>query len=164
MAVVGRPELVFLDEPTAGLDPQARLATWDLVGELKADGVSIVLTTHAMDEAERLADHVVVVDAGRVVAAGSPSELTRAGAGGQLRLRARPGLPLDQFLAVLPPGTTGVESSPGTYLLSGRVDPDLLVAVTTWCAAQGVLADDLRVEQSSLEDVFLSLTGKDLRG
>src|SRR3954468_21264565 len=80
MAVVGRPELVFLDEPTAGLDPQARRGTWDLVRAMKDDGVSVVLTTHFLDEAEQLADHVVVIDAGRVVAAGTPAELTRSGA------------------------------------------------------------------------------------
>ncbi len=72
MAVVGRPELVFLDEPTAGLDPQARHATWDLVRDLRDDGVSVVLTTHYMDEAEQLADDVAIIDAGRVVAQGSP--------------------------------------------------------------------------------------------
>ena len=76
MAIVGRPELVFLDEPTAGLDPQSRRATWALLEELRAAGVSVVLTTHYLEEAERLADHVVVIDRGRVVAAGSPTELT----------------------------------------------------------------------------------------
>ncbi|HYT10496.1 MAG TPA: ABC transporter ATP-binding protein, partial [Mycobacteriales bacterium] len=74
MAVVGRPELVFLDEPTAGLDPQARHATWAVVEHLRADGVTVVLTTHHMDEAERLADDVVVIDSGRVVATGTPAE------------------------------------------------------------------------------------------
>jgi ABC-2 type transport system ATP-binding protein len=83
MAVVARPELVFLDEPTAGLDPQARHATWDVVRQLRADGVTVVLTTHYMEEAERLADQVVVVDGGRVVALGSPADLTRDGADGQ---------------------------------------------------------------------------------
>jgi ABC-2 type transport system ATP-binding protein len=76
MAIVGRPELVFLDEPTAGLDPQSRRATWGLIEELRAAGVSVVLTTHYLEEAERLADHVVVIDRGRVVAAGSPNDLT----------------------------------------------------------------------------------------
>jgi ABC-2 type transport system ATP-binding protein len=76
MAVVGRPELVFLDEPTAGLDPQSRRATWALIEELRAAGVSVVLTTHYLEEAERLADQVVVIDRGRVVAAGSPQQLT----------------------------------------------------------------------------------------
>ena len=79
MAVVGRPELVFVDEPTAGMDPQARRDTWDLLDELRADGVTIVLTTHYMDEAERLADQVHVIDRGRLIASGSPVELTRAG-------------------------------------------------------------------------------------
>ncbi|OEV20463.1 ABC transporter, partial [Streptomyces nanshensis] len=74
---MGRPELVFLDEPTAGLDPQARHATWDLVRELRADGVTVLLTTHAMDEAEELSDDVAIVDGGRVIAHGSPEELCR---------------------------------------------------------------------------------------
>lgn len=78
MAVVGRPELVFLDEPTAGLDPQARHATWDLVRDLRADGVSVILTTHYMDEAEQLADDVAIVDAGKVITQGSPSSCARA--------------------------------------------------------------------------------------
>ncbi|MGN6605608.1 MAG: ABC transporter ATP-binding protein, partial [Jatrophihabitans sp.] len=79
LALVGRPELVFLDEPTAGMDPQARRATWGIIDDLRRGGVSVVLTTHFLDEAEQLADTVVVVDAGRVVAQGSPAELTRAG-------------------------------------------------------------------------------------
>lgn len=78
MAVVGRPELVFLDEPTAGLDPQARRATWDLVRDLRSDGVSVILTTHYMDEAEQLADDVAIIDAGRVVAQGSPRSCAAA--------------------------------------------------------------------------------------
>ena len=80
MALVGRPELVFLDEPTAGLDPQARHVVWDLLGELRVDGVTVVFTTHYLDEAERLADLVHVVDAGRVVASGTPAQLTASGA------------------------------------------------------------------------------------
>src|SRR6476620_11825355 len=77
MAVVGRPELVFVDEPTAGMDPQARRTTWELLEELRGDGVTIVLTTHYMDEAERLADQVHVIDGGRLIASGTPEELTR---------------------------------------------------------------------------------------
>ena len=163
LAVIGRPELVFLDEPTAGLDPQARHATWDLVASLRRDGVSVVLTTHLMDEAERLADDVVVVDAGRVVAAGTVAELTRTSAVGQLRFRARGGLDLDQLLLALPEGTAAKESPAGEYLVEGPVDPQLLASVTAWCAGHGVLAEDLRIERRSLEDVFLELTGRGLR-
>jgi len=163
MAIVGRPELVFLDEPTAGLDPQARRATWELVEALRADGVSVVLTTHLLDEAERLADDVVIVDAGRVVAAGTVVELTTDGASGQLRFTATPGLDLDLLLQALPEGCVGKESPAGQYLLEGQIDPQLLAAVTSWCATQGVLAQDLRVEQRSLEDVFLEVTGREQR-
>ena len=163
MAIVGRPELVFLDEPTAGLDPQARRATWELVEALRADGVSVVLTTHLLDEAERLADDVVIVDAGRVVAAGTVVELTTDGASGQLRFTATPGLDLDLLLKALPEGCVGKESPAGQYLLEGPIDPQLLAAVTSWCATQGVLAQDLRVEQRSLEDVFLEVTGREQR-
>ena len=105
LALVGRPELVFLDEPTSGMDPQSRRRTWELIRQLRADGVSVVLTTHFLDEAEHLADSVVVIDSGRVVAEGSPAELTRAGAEGQIRFRAVPKLRLDLLLAELPPGS-----------------------------------------------------------
>src|SRR5439155_12732966 len=101
LALIGRPELVFLDEPTAGMDPQARRATWELIRALRSDGVSVVLTTHFLDEAEQLADTVIVIDAGRVVAAGTPAELTRSGAERQIRFRAVPSLDLDDLLAVL---------------------------------------------------------------
>ncbi|WP_336208926.1 ABC transporter ATP-binding protein [Nonomuraea sp. LPB2021202275-12-8] len=160
-AVVGRPELVFLDEPTAGLDPQARHACWELVGELRSAGVSVVLTTHHMDEAERLADHVVIIDHGRVVAEGSPARLT--GAERQLRFRARPGLALEELLNALPDGSAAKESPTGHYIIEGQVGPELLATVTAWCAAEGVTADDLRIERRTLEDVFLELTGRELR-
>jgi ABC-2 type transport system ATP-binding protein len=163
LALVGRPELVFLDEPTAGMDPQSRRATWELIDGLRADGVTVVLTTHFLDEAERLADVVVVVDAGRVVAAGSPAELTRAGAKGQVRFVAAPGLAVTSLADVLPLGTTVREAPAGHYLLTGEVSPQLLATLTAWCAAQGVLAEQVSVERRSLEDVFLDLTGRSLR-
>ncbi|HEX4831364.1 MAG TPA: ABC transporter ATP-binding protein [Trebonia sp.] len=162
-AVIGRPELVFLDEPTAGMDPQARHATWDLVGALRAAGVAVILTTHFMEEAERLADHVVIIDHGRVVATGSPAELT--GSTGQLRFRAQPGLDTDSLIAALPSGTAAKESPAGHYLIEVQtaVDPGLLAAVTAWCAEFGVLPSSLKIESRTLEDVFLELTGRDLR-
>ncbi|WP_052023210.1 ABC transporter ATP-binding protein, partial [Actinotalea ferrariae] len=100
-AVVGRPEVVFLDEPSAGLDPQARLAVWDLVRELRDAGTSIVLTTHQMAEAEALADHVVVVDDGRAVAAGTPAELVGGTDGGTLRVALATGQSADDDAAAL---------------------------------------------------------------
>jgi ABC-2 type transport system ATP-binding protein len=162
-AVIGRPELVFLDEPTAGMDPQARHATWDLVAGLKAAGVSVILTTHFMEEAERLADHVVIIDKGRAVADASPAELT--GSAGQLRFRAEPELDTDSLLAALPAGAAAKESPAGHYLIEvhGAVDPGMVAAVTAWCAERGVLPSSLRIESRTLEDVFLELTGKDLR-
>ncbi|SDJ20909.1 ABC-2 type transport system ATP-binding protein [Frankineae bacterium MT45] len=163
MALVGRPELVFLDEPTAGMDPQARRGTWELIEQLRRDGVSIVLTTHFLDEAEQLADLVTVVASGRIVASGTPAELTRSGAGGQIRFSTRSGLPLDSLLKELPAGCTAAEASPGRYLITGEVDPQLLATLTAWCAAQGVLAEDLSVQRRTLEDVFLELTGRELR-
>ncbi|MCY7366502.1 MAG: ABC transporter ATP-binding protein [Frankiaceae bacterium] len=167
LAVVGRPELVFLDEPTAGLDPQARHATWELVEALRADGVTTVLTTHLLDEAERLADNVVVVDHGRVVAAGTVQELTSRGSTGQLRFASTPGLDVDQLLTALPPGCAAKESPAGQYLVEGphgaAIDPQVLATVTAWCATHDAMAADLRIESRSLEDVFLELTGRGLR-
>jgi ABC-2 type transport system ATP-binding protein len=162
-AIIGRPELVFLDEPTAGMDPQARHATWDLVTELRTAGVSIILTTHFMEEAERLCDYVVIIDHGQLVAAGTPAQLT--GTVGQLRFRAEAGLDLDSLLAALPPASLAKESPAGHYVIEvhGAVDPLLLAAVTAWCAERGVLANSLLIESRTLEDVFLEITGEELR-
>ncbi len=162
-AVIGRPELVFLDEPTAGMDPQARHATWELIGQLRAAGVSIILTTHFMEEAERLCDYVAIIDHGQLVAAGTPGQLT--GTVGQLRFRAEAGLDIDSLVAALPPASLVKESPAGHYVIEvhGAVDPPLLAAVTAWCAERGVLANSLRIESRTLEDVFLELTGKELR-
>ncbi|HEV7628563.1 MAG TPA: ABC transporter ATP-binding protein [Streptomyces sp.] len=163
MAVVGRPELVFLDEPSAGLDPQARRATWELVRELRGDGVTVLLTTHHMDEAEELADDVVIIDTGRIVAQGSPEQLCRGGAENSLRFTGRPGLDLASLLKALPDNTAAAELVPGGYRVTGTVDPQMLATVTSWCAQNGVMPDRISVERRTLEDVFLELTGKELR-
>jgi ABC-2 type transport system ATP-binding protein len=163
LAVVGRPELVFLDEPSAGLDPQARLAVWGVVEELRRDGVTVVLTTHLMDEAEHLADDVVIVDHGKVVAHGATSELTAAEAEGTLTFSGPAHLPLDSLLAALPEGYRAGEGPPGRYRVEGAVDPALLAAVTAWCAQHGVMARDLSFGRRTLEDLFLDLTGRELR-
>ena len=162
-ALVGRPELVFLDEPTAGMDAHARLLVWELIDALRRDGVTVVLTTHHLREAEELADRLLIIDHGAVVAAGTPEELTRSGAQGQLRFSAPPRLELALLIAALPEGYRVSEVLPGEYLVEGLVDPQLLATVTAWCARLDVLATQLRVEQRSLEDVFLELTGRELR-
>ena len=162
-AIVGRPELVFLDEPTAGMDAHARVVVWELIDALRRDGVTVVLTTHQLKEAEELADQIVIIDHGSQVAAGTPAELMSAGAEGQLRFTAPRRLDLSLLLAALPEGYRARETAPGEYLVEGHVDPQVLATVTAWCARLNILATDLRVDQRSLEDVFLDLTGKELR-
>ena len=126
------------------MDPQARHATWDLIGQLRTAGVSVILTTHFMEEAERLCDYVAIIDHGQLVAADTPGKLT--GTVGQLRFRAEPGLDVDSLLSVLPPASAMKESPAGHYVIEvhGAVDPLLLATVTAWCAERGVLANSLR--------------------
>jgi ABC-2 type transport system ATP-binding protein len=162
-AVVGRPELVFLDEPTAGMDAHARIVVWELIDGLRRDGVTVVLTTHQLTEAEQLADRLVIIDHGAAVAAGTPAELMGRGAENQLRFSAPPKLDLSLLISALPENYRTVETTPGEYLVEGHVDPQVLATVTAWCARLDVLATDMRVEQRSLENVFLDLTGRELR-
>jgi len=159
MALVGRPELLFLDEPTTGMDPHARRSTWELIRAMRADGVSVVLTTHYMDEAEELADNVVMMDRGRIVAEGTPAELKRSHSAGAVRFSTSTPLSIDELQAALPPGSLVSEPRTGSYLITAEITPHLLEAVTVWCASRGVLAEGLTVERQSLEDVFLALTG-----
>lgn len=170
-AVVGRPELVFLDEPTAGLDPHARLAVRDLVAELRDEGVAVVLTTHLMTDAEELADHVVVVDHGRVIAQGSPATLVAGdGDGDALALTAPPGL-ATTLTAQLAAELEVREVAPGDYrvlapaglALDDRSRAAVVAALTSWAAREGVLVTGFSTPRRTLEDVFLDLTGRSLR-
>ncbi|RUP29614.1 MAG: ABC transporter ATP-binding protein [Mycolicibacterium sp.] len=162
-AIVGRPELVFLDEPTAGMDAHARIVVWELIEGLRRDGVTVVLTTHQLTEAEELADRIVIIDHGAAVAAGTPADLMRGGAENQLRFSAPPKLDLSLLVSALPEGYRATEAGAGEYLVEGHIDPQVLATVTAWAARLNVLATDMRVEQRSLEDVFLDLTGRELR-
>ena len=112
---------------------------------------------------EELADRILIIDRGVAVATGTPAELMRSGAENQLRFRAPRMLDLSLLTAALPESYRVVESSPGEYLVEGHIDPQVLATVTAWCARVDVLATDMRVEQRSLEDVFLELTGRELR-
>jgi ABC-2 type transport system ATP-binding protein len=165
MAVVGRPELVFVDEPTAGMDPQARRATWELLEELRGDGVTIVLTTHYMDEAERLADVVHVIDHGRLIASGSPFELTRGTGRSTIRLVVTEPFPPQapgSLQRALGPSTDVRPINEHSLLISGPADASTLATVSAWCHEHGVLPESLALGQRTLEDVFLQLTGREL--
>ncbi len=163
VALVGRPRLVFLDEPSAGLDPQARHAVWDLVGELAGDGVSVVLTTHAMAEAEALADHVVIVEHGRAIASGTVAQLVASGGTTTLRLEAAQ--PLDVAAVADRLGSSFTVTSVGRTAcsVSGPVDPQAVAAITGCLADAGTQVTRLELGRRTLEDVFLDLTGRSLR-
>jgi ABC-2 type transport system ATP-binding protein len=165
MAVVGRPELLFVDEPTAGMDPQARRATWELLGELREAGATIVLTTHYLDEAERLADQVHVIDRGRVIASGSPFELTRARGRATIRLVVTEPFPPEAPASLRrtlggPTEVTAINDQ--SLLITGPADAHTLAKVSAWCAEHDVLPESLTLGQRTLEDVFLQLTGREL--
>lgn len=166
LALVGRPELVFVDEPTAGMDVQIRRAVWELLEELRADGATVVLTTHYLEEAERLADRVHIMDRGRLVASGSPLELTRGGRVATIRLVVTqpfpPGSP-ERLAAALGDGTELVVLDPLSLQLSGPADGSTLATVASWCAEVDVLPESLSLGQRNLEDVFLELTGREER-
>ncbi|HEU5383189.1 MAG TPA: ABC transporter ATP-binding protein [Ktedonobacteraceae bacterium] len=162
VTLVGNPQLVFLDEPTTGMDPQARLATWDIIRALKRQGVTVLLTTHLMDEAERLSDRVAIIDHGRLVALDSPAGLTGTQDANLVRFVAPPGLDCTQ-LARLPAARKAEEIRPGSYLLETESAPALLAELTAWLRDQQVTLTELRVGHGSLEDLFLRLTGTEVR-
>ncbi|KRA32810.1 MULTISPECIES: ABC transporter ATP-binding protein [unclassified Nocardioides] len=164
LALVGRPELVFVDEPTAGLDPQIRRAVWELLEELRGDGVTVVLTTHYLEEAERLADKVHILDHGKLVASGSPLELTRGGTVATIRLVVTqpfpPGSP-EALATALGAGTELTVLDPLSLQVSGPADGSTLGKVAAWCTDHDVLPESLSLGQRNLEDVFLELTGRE---
>jgi ABC-2 type transport system ATP-binding protein len=159
LALLPRPEVVFLDEPTTGLDPQARRNTWELIARLKGEGTTVSLTTHYLDEAERLADRIAIMDEGRLVALGTPAELVQSD-GPTVRLRTSKSLDPGTLESL--PSARGVTPVNGVlYLLESSDVPQLLVEITTLLRDRRVPVVDLRVGSGSLEDVFLRLTGKE---
>jgi ABC-2 type transport system ATP-binding protein len=160
LALIGRPSVLFLDEPTAGMDPHARVTTWRLVRELRDSGVTIMLTTHAMDEAEQLCDTIAIVDHGRVVACGSPADLTRGEIDDAIRFTAAPALDVADIARAL--GLAGTEVSeprPGEYVVRSAATPGTIADLAIWLRDHDVRLGELRGGRRSLEEVFLRLTG-----
>ncbi len=157
LALVGNPEVAILDELTTGLDPLARRETWSVVEAIRQRGVTIVLVTHLMEEAERLCDRIALIDAGRVVATGTPAELAARASAGQV-LRFRPSAPLPPALLDRTATVTGVTDRDGTIEVHGtdNVVQDVLVALH----GHGIRPLGLHLEQGSLEDAFVALTGR----
>ena len=162
VALVGNPVLVFLDEPTAGMDPQARLTTWEIIRDLKQKGATVLLTTHLMDEAERLADRVAIIDSGRLIALDTPAGMTGVENASVVRFIAPTGLDCAR-LAALPSAHKAEEIRPGSYLIETEAVSALLAELTAWLRDQHVTLSELRVGHGSLEDLFLRLTGTEVR-
>jgi ABC-2 type transport system ATP-binding protein len=156
LALVGNPQVAMLDELTTGLDPQARRDTWELIEQVRDRGVTIVLVTHFMEEAERLCDRVALIDAGRVVAVDTPAGLTERVDADQ-RIPFRPSVPFDDALLKNLPDVTDVIHRGDVVVVTGTTNA--LNAVTSVLARNQIVAHQLRVEQASLEDAFVALTG-----
>jgi ABC-2 type transport system ATP-binding protein len=159
LALVGQPDVVFLDELTSGLDPQARRLTWDLVRQIRDSGVTVVLVSHFMDEAEELCDRVAIFDRGRITALDSPAALIDSTAT-MHRLVFRPVGELDESVLAPLPGVTGVSREGGRVTVTGT--GDFASAVTSELARRQVLAAGLRIEGRSLDEAYVALTGHTL--
>ncbi len=160
LALLNDPELVFLDELTTGLDPQARRATWDAVRAIRDQGKTVVLVTHFMDEAEELADRIAIIDQGNIVALDTPGALIQNLNAG-MRVRFTNGNGYDPQLLRRVTGVTEVEQRGKQVIVEGN--GALLAHVATALAEHNITPTDLRVEQANLEDVFLALTGRSIR-
>jgi ABC-2 type transport system ATP-binding protein len=157
LALIGRPEVAILDELTTGLDPQSRRDTWDLIAGVRDRGVTVLLVTHFMEEAERLCDRIAVIDRGTVIALDTPAGLV-AGVSAEQRIRFRPSAPLDERLLTDLPEVREVRRHGPSVEITGT--GALLQAVTGVLASHQIIAVDLRLEQASLDDAFVQLTGR----
>ncbi|RMG44719.1 MAG: ABC transporter ATP-binding protein [Acidobacteria bacterium] len=161
-ALVGRPELLFLDEPTTGLDPQARLAMWDVVSRFREAGGTVLLTTHDMQEAERLCDRVAIMDRGRIIAHGTPRELVASlGAEHVLELATEHPLPPEKLAGA--PGVSSVTAVEGGLRLTLREPHNSLPSILAALHRSGARLTRLAMHHATLEDVFVALTGRHLR-
>jgi daunorubicin resistance ABC transporter ATP-binding subunit len=162
-SLVAAPAVLFLDEPTTGLDPRGRLGLWRLLKELTAEGTSVLLTTQYLEEADRLADQIVVLDQGRVIATGTAEQLKTQVGGDRLELTAPPGVdpgPLAAAMAGLGTGEPRVDGEVGTVVIPVADGPGVLPEVAARLAAAGLGVADLALRRPTLDDVFLTLTGQ----
>jgi len=157
LALIGNPEIAVLDELTTGLDPQARRDTWGLIEQIRDSGVTVVLVTHFMEEAERLCDRVALIDSGRVAALNTPQGLVDQ-VGGEQRIRFRPSTPLPEGLLAGLSGVTDVSHNGGQVVITGA--GNVLQEVTAALARAEIIARDLRVDTADLDDAFVALTGR----
>ncbi|MBL7258364.1 ABC transporter ATP-binding protein [Paractinoplanes lichenicola] len=157
LALVGNPRVAVLDEVTTGLDPQARRDAWDLIESIRDRGVTILLVTHFMEEAERLCDRLAVIDNGRVVAVDTPAGLV-AQVDETQRVRFRPSAPIDHAVLLALPEVSSVERAGHQLVVTGT--GNLLLAITTVLAQHQVTAGNLRIDQTTLDDAFVALTSR----
>ena len=163
-ALIGRPEVVFLDEPTAGMDPHARATTWQLVRDLRNRGVTVLLTTHAMDEAEQLCDRVAIITGGKLAALGSPAELTQHAVSDEIWFAAAPGLDTIAIGRAL--GLDGgevVEDRAGEYVIRAAGTPERIAQLACFLRDAHVTLAALQAGRRSLEEVFLQITAEQAR-
>jgi ABC-2 type transport system ATP-binding protein len=158
LALVGRPALVALDEPTAGMDVEARAATRGLIGRLRDEGVTVLLTSHDLTDVEKMADRIAIIDRGRLVALGAPSELAEGGSP-VLRFRLASALSDADRAALEATGPRLIDDGGGRYRLAGAPSPELVAQIAAWCAARGVQIVEMRAGGGSLEERYLELTG-----
>ncbi|WP_229069874.1 ABC transporter ATP-binding protein [Actinoplanes sp. DH11] len=158
LALIGNPRIAILDELTTGLDPQARRDTWDLISGFRDRGVTLVLVTHFMEEAERLCDRIAVIDRGEVVALDTPAGLVEQTSSQDQKIRFRPSAPISDELLSAPPEVTRISRQGDRIEVSGT--GNLLHAVTSVLAVNGIVAVELRLEQATLDDAFVRLTGR----
>jgi ABC-2 type transport system ATP-binding protein len=162
MALVNEPRVLFLDEPTAGLDPQVRREIYDIIEELRRDRKTIVMTTHYIEEAERLCDRVAIVDHGKVIALGTPREL-KARSGGATRIEVRLSKPESNGALMNLEGVTDARELDGAYVIHSNRPPQTIVSLVKHLEIQGNELVSLEIASPSLEDVFIELTGRRLR-
>lgn len=161
LALIGRPELVFLDEPTAGLDAHGKRLVWQIVSRLKDNGVTVILTTHQMEDVEQLADQVILMNRGKIITTGSPAELVQQYTEPSVEFVTRQAVDLTALQSALPEDCTVLTESHelgyGYRIAEGQATA-VLAAVTAWCSANGVELLQLNTDTGSLEEVFLELT------